>query len=180
MIEFRFTKAEWLINYKGIWLTLQVPESLKEQVQEFILGIKNATEEKVYQAEIKPFRKKRSLDANAYAWLLINEIANVLRTSKDEVYLTMLKRYGQSSVVSVIVEAAEMFMASVKYREEIGRATLNGKEFAHIRVYKGSSNYDTREMAILVDGIISEAEELGINTMTPAEVERLKGAWGNG
>lgn len=177
MLEFKFTKAEWQINHSGVWLTLKVPESLKEQVQEFILGIKNCAEEKVYTAEIKPYRKKRSLDANAYAWLLINEIANVLRTSKDEVYLSMLKRYGQSSVISVVEEAAEMFMASVKYREETGKTTLNGKEFVHIRVYKGSSNFDSREMAILIDGIISEAEELGISTMTPAEVERLKGAW---
>ena len=54
MLDFNFTKAEWLIDSKGIWLTLQVPESLKSQVQEFILGIKNSQEEKVYKAKIEP------------------------------------------------------------------------------------------------------------------------------
>lgn len=180
MLDFNFTKAEWLVNSEGIWITLQVPERLKNQTQDFILGIKNAEEEKVYHAEIKPFRKKRSLDSNSYAWVLINEIANVLRASKEEIYLSMLKSYGQSSVVSVVEEAVEMFMASVKYREEVGRAELNGKKFVHVKVYKGSSDFDSREMAILIDGIISEAEELGISTITPAEAERMKGAWGNG
>ncbi|HOO29244.1 MAG TPA: hypothetical protein PLU43_12330, partial [Lachnospiraceae bacterium] len=57
------------------------------------------------------------------AWLLINEIANVLRASKDEIYLSMLKSYGQSSVVSVVEEAAEMFMASdmIRYLSETER-----------------------------------------------------------
>ena len=50
MLESKFTKAEWQINHSGVWLTLKVPESLKEQVQEFILGIKNSTEEKVHSA----------------------------------------------------------------------------------------------------------------------------------
>ena len=126
---------------------------------------------------ISEYRKKRSLDANRYAWVLINEIANVLRTSKDEIYQTMLKRYGQSDMVSVIAEVnvAPYF----KYYEEIGEADLQGKHFKHYRVFKGSSEYDSREMSILIDGIISEAKELGINTMTPAEVAKLKEMWRN-
>ena len=90
---------------------------LKTRRKILFLALKTPRKKKIYHAEIKPYRKKRSLDSNAYAWLLINEIANVLRASKDEIYLSMLKSYGQSSVVSVVEEAVEMFMASVKYRE---------------------------------------------------------------
>lgn len=178
-MKFKFTKAKWLIDYQGIWLTLQVPNNLKEQVQEFILGIKNSKDGLIYECKINPHRQKRSLNANAYCWALINEMANVLRASKEEIYLNMLKRYGQSSVVSVIEEAAGTFKKSVKYCEEIGQAELNGKAFKHIKVYAGSSTYDSREMAILIDGVISECKDLDIETMTPGEIEKMKGAWGN-
>lgn len=175
-MEFKFDTAKWQINASGTWLWLKAPDSMKQQIQEFILGLSD----KQYTCTIKEYRNKRSLNANSYAWVLINEIANVLRISKEEVYLQMLKRYGQSSVVSVVDKAVETFKKSVKYCEDFGESELNGKHFQHIKVYAGSSTYDTKEMSILIDGIISEAEALGINTMTPAEVEKLKGAWKSG
>jgi hypothetical protein len=173
-MEFKFDTAKWQINASGTWLWLKAPDSMKKQIQEFILGLSD----KQYICTIKQHRNKRSLNANSYAWLLINEVANVLRLSKEEVYLQMLKRYGQSSVVSVVESAAETFKKSVKYCEDFGEAELNGKKFIHIKVYAGSSTYDSKEMSILIDGIVSEAKELGIETMTPAEIEKLKGAWG--
>ena len=126
--------------------------------------------------EIKEHREKRSLTANAYAWALIGKIADVLRTSKDEVYLLMLKRYGQSEVVSVLsfIDVSGYF----KYYEKIGSGTVQGKEFTHYRIFRGSSEYDSKEMAVLIDGIISEAKELDIETLPPREIERLKKAWG--
>lgn len=133
---------------------------------------------KKLSAEIKEYRQKRSLDSNAYAWAMINEIGNVLRMSKDEVYLMMLKRYGQSVVISVQDIAVETLQKTVKYYEEIGEATLNGKHFKHFKVYAGSSEYDTREMSIFIDGIVSEAKDLGIETITPTELAKLKSQWG--
>ena len=129
--------------------------------------------EKVF--EIKEHKEKRSLTANAYAWTLIGKIADALRTSKEETYLTMLKRYGQSEIVSVLssIDVTGYF----KYFEAVGKATLQGKEFTHYKIFKGSSEYDSREMAILIDGIISEAKELEIETLPPREIERLKEMW---
>lgn len=125
--------------------------------------------------EIKPYKEKRSKNANAYAWTLIGKIADALRTDKDSVYLLMLKRYGQSELVSVLstVNVKGIF----KYYEVAGETTLNGKDFTHYRVFKGSSEYDTREMAVLIDGIISEAKNLGIETMTPEQLSILKERW---
>ena len=125
--------------------------------------------------EIKEHKEKRSLTAKAYAWTLIGKIADALRTSKEETYLTMLKRYGQSEIVSVLssIDVTGYF----KYFEAVGKATLQGKEFTHYKIFKGSSEYDSREMAILIDGIISEAKELEIETLPPREIERLKEMW---
>jgi hypothetical protein len=120
-------------------------------------------------------RKKRSLNSNSYLWKLINEIANVMRMSKEEVYLQMLKDYGQSEVISLL--SSINVDGYFKYYEVIGESMLNGKEFKHIRIFKGSSEYDTREMSILLQGVVEEAEQLGIQTMTKDEIEHLKELW---
>lgn len=125
--------------------------------------------------KISKYRKKRSIDANNYAWALINEIANVLRADNDEVYLKMLKRYGQVETISV---AAEVNLRGfVKYFDEIGESAVKGKLFKHYRAYKGSSEFDTREMSIFIDGVVYEAKLLGIQTETPEELAKLKSLW---
>ena len=128
--------------------------------------------------EIERKRKKRSNDANAAIWYLCNEMANVLRTEKDSIYLDMLKKYGQSEVVSVLstVDVKPYF----KYYEEFGKGTVNGKEFTHYKVYKGSSQYDTREMAILLDGAIGCAKDLDIDFISERERTLLLQEWENG
>lgn len=127
--------------------------------------------------ELKPYREKRSLNANNYAWKLITDIANVLRASKEDVYFSMLQRYGQSKMISALANIP--LGEYVKYYTEAGESTLNGKLFKHYKVYKGSSEFDKTEMAILIDGIVSEAKELGIQTETPEEIENIKSLWEN-
>lgn len=142
---------------------------------ELLHGYDELKDVELLAIEAKPYKKRRSLNANAYAWKLITDIADVIRAPKEAVYLQMLKRYGQSELISVLshIPIAEY----VKYSEEAGESTLNGKLFKHYRVYKGSSEFDTREMAILIDGIVAEAKELGIQTETPEEIERMKSLW---
>lgn len=126
--------------------------------------------------EIKEYHKKRSLNANAYAWALIGKIADVLRSSKDEIYLEMLKKYGQSEIVSVLSDIN--VTGYFKYFEEIATVRLQGKNFTHYKVFKGTSEYNTAEMAVFIDGVISEADELGVDTLPPNEVEKIKSLWG--
>ena len=125
--------------------------------------------------DIKEHKEQRSLNANNYAWKLITEIANVLRNAKEEVYLEMLKSYGQCEMISIVssVDVKGYF----KYYEEAGRSFLNGKEFTHYKIYKGSSEFNTKEMSILIDGIVQEAKQLGIETMTPSQLAELKSLW---
>lgn len=126
--------------------------------------------------KINKYREKRSLNANNYAWKLLTEIGNVLRANKEDVYLLMLKRYGQSEIISVLSHIP--INEYVKYCEEAGESELNGKLFKHYKVYKGSSEFDTREMSIFLDGVVSEAQNLDIPTETPDQIARLKALWG--
>lgn len=125
--------------------------------------------------KIDKFREKRSLNANNYAWKLITEIGNRTRQSKEDVYLIMLKRYGQSEMVSVLANVP--FGKFVKYFDEVGESELNGKLFKHYRVYQGSSEFSTHEMSIFLDGVVSEAKDLGIPTDTPDQIAKMKGLW---
>ena len=129
-------------------------------------------QEKDKKFEIKEKREKRSLSQNSYAWELITKIGNVLRKSKEEVYLQMLKDYGQSEIVSILssIEPKGYF----KYYEKIGTGIVNSKEFTHYKIFKGSSEFDSKEMTILIDGIIQECKQLGIETLTPDEISKLK------
>ena len=126
--------------------------------------------------KIDKFREKRSLNANNYAWKLMTEIGNRTRQSKEDVYFLMLKRYGQSEMISVMAHIP--IGEYVKHCEEAGESTLNGKLFKHYRVYKGSSEFDTKEMSIFIDGVVSEAKDLGINTDTPEQIAKMKALWG--
>lgn len=140
------------------------------EIRRFAYGFKAGN----YEIERK--RKKRSNDANALCWKLCTEIANVLRAEKESIYVDMLKRYGQSDVVSVRsdVDVKGYF----KYFDEWGKGYVKGKEFTHYKVYKGSSEYDTWEMSILLDGIIDEAKALDIEVITESEKALLLEDWG--
>lgn len=133
-------------------------------------------QDKTKQYEVKEHKEKRSLNANNYAWKLITEIADVMKLSKEEVYIEMLKIYGQSEMVSVLadIDVSKYF----KYYSEAGESILKGKKFKHYKVYMGSSEMNTKQMSILIDGIVQEAKQLDIETMTPKQLSRLKEEWG--
>ena len=151
-------------------LTLEVNER-----NDFEMLVDEMRDKDKLSIEVKPYRERRSLNANAYAWTLIGKIADVVRAGKDEVYLLMLKRYGQSELISVLSHVP--IENYVKYFEEAGESKLNGKHFTHYRVYKGTSEMDTREMSIFIDGVCSEAKNLGIQTETPNQIAEMKARW---
>lgn len=127
--------------------------------------------------EIQKHRERRSQSANGYAWVLIGKIAEKMHPplSKEEVYREMLKRYGQGAAISVLTEKLTGVKRELDYCEEIGTGTVNGKEFTHLRMWVGSSKYDSREMWVFIQGIVEEAKDLGIETLTPEEIARMEG-----
>ena len=136
--------------------------------------------------EIKPFRTKRSLNANAYFYVLVTKIAEKLRTSVNEVHNLMISRYGYPEIV-------ENNLVTVPLREDIdpnkvdgihlkstGVITVNSKGTRYVNYYlmRGSHTYSTVEMNRLIEGVISEAKEIGgIEVLTPAEKERMMSAY---
>ena len=133
--------------------------------------------DKELEIEIKEYKEKRSLNANALLWKLCNELGNKLRLSKEETYLNMLKHYGQSEIISVRADVD--VNGYFKYFEEIGQGKINGKNFTHYKIFKGSSEYDTQEMSILLDGVVQEAKDLGITVLSASELDLIKREWGS-
>ena len=130
---------------------------------------------KYIRISIKRFFKKRSLNANAYAWALINELANIMNLSKEEVYELKLKDYGQSELALVAAEVNPKYY--FKYYSEEGQTTVKNKKYKWYKVYKGTSEYNTREMSIFIKGLIQDCEEQGIEVKPKQEVDKLIESW---
>ena len=138
--------------------------------QEIINYLFKQDREKLF--EIKDFKQHRSLSQNAYAWKLINELANKMETSKEDMYLQMLKSYGQ--ILLVPISEGDNPSGWFKYYEFYTKSVINGKTADYYKVYKGSSEFTTLEMKYFLDGIIHECEQLGIPTLTQNEIERMR------
>ena len=131
-------------------------------------------ESKTY--EIKEYKKKRSLNANNYAWVLITEIGNATKQSNQDVYMTMLKRYGQGSddvSVRSDVDVSHYF----KDYEVLRKGKVNGVEYTGYMIYKGSSTFNSAEMSRFIEGIVNEAEDLGIPTLDEEKIGIMTKRW---
>ena len=127
-------------------------------------------------------RKKRSLSANAYAWVLIGKLASQLHQSKGDIYRDAIRDIGGNySVVYVETNAIEAFRATWgRQNDESGWFTEIIEQDSHgaqIICYYGSSVYDTRQMSTLIDRLVSDCKECGIETMTPQEQADLMRRW---
>ena len=131
--------------------------------------------------KVKKFRKKRSLDANAYMWVLITKIATHpdVRSTKEEIYEQLLQTQPH-----LYEDDKGHVLITVKSDEDMSRIDGhwifykgNGKFSSYFKI-KGTSEFDSSEMAQFVDMVVQEAKELGIETMTPNELERMKATWG--
>ena len=126
--------------------------------------------EKIY--EIKEKKQRRSLTQNAYYWVLLHQLASVMRLDNDSCHFLMLQRYGVYEVVSI--QSGINLKGFFKYYEPIGKGTVSGKEFTHYKIYKPSSQMDSKEFSELLNGLVDECEEQGIVTLTKSELENLK------
>lgn len=131
-------------------------------------------------------RRKRSLDANDYLWVLCTKIAEKLQdgrtmVTKEEVYRKHIAAAGKFTALAVQEVALESFLKAwsrngIGYFAQVVDSTLDGckKVFA----YHGSSEYDTKQMSRLIDSVIEDARALDIETMPPKELESLMNEWG--
>lgn len=131
--------------------------------------------------EITKAKKKRSLDANAYAWVLIDKIAANVGLSKTEVYKEAIRDIGgNSEIICVKAEAADELCRGWRHnglgwQTEQFPSAIAG--YINVVLYYGSSFYDTKQMSILIDRLVQDAKALGIETMTPEKLSALLEGW---
>lgn len=178
----KLTTNNFHIGYNqrfSVWLcSFQIEEHLVNDINKLI---KKNTPKSV---EIKLHKENRSLSANAYLWVLLSKLSSKLTIPKGDLYIKMIKRYGEftqlilkSEAVSQLFKQWDAANTSVEHVEslcEINRGfTRNGQKWVEVICHYGTSGYDTKQFSKVLEGVISECEIVGINTMTPIEIARL-------
>ena len=146
--------------------------------EECLKWLFNQDKEKLF--EIKEHKQKRSLNANAYCWVLIGKIADVIGSTKEEVYRNYILHKGIYRIVTIDNKAANTF---IKVWSEKGLGWLcetsesKTEGFIDVVAYYGTSSYNTKQMANFIDYVVEEAKSQGIETLTPMEIQMLKDDW---
>lgn len=157
------------------WLCIK-PMNLT-MVRQWILDRKP----KLYTAEIKPKQNRRSLDANAYAWKLMDELAQAVGSTKEEIYRQAVRDVGVYRDYHIQRDEVESFETLWKrqgtaWLTEVVDYAEDGDAVV-VRAYFGSSVYSTKQMSRLIDYIVQDCRQVGIETMTPEELARIKEDW---
>lgn len=134
------------------------------------------------EISIKKAVKHRSLEANRYAWVLIDQIAVKTNRTRSEVYRHAIREIGGVSQDMMIKTAAIPLFTQIWEAKGLGNQielvdTEEETGWSSIRIFYGSSTYDTAQMSALLDSLIQEAEAQGIPTITPKEEARMLGKW---
>lgn len=133
--------------------------------------------------ELKKWYKKRSLDANAYCWVLCELIAKELSkngiTTKEEIYRDAILQVGTFEPFIVQEKTFENFK---RIWEKQGLGFLVQKvsrkdKCVKVNCYYGSSTYDTKEMSLLIEILVQLAKSLNIETKSKAELDSLLKEW---
>lgn len=126
--------------------------------------------------------KKRTLDQNALMWALLQEYADGVNAGRkseitaERLYYQALSKYGVAEYIQTVEEAEETLARAFRFVEKVDRRHVNGKELVMFKCYLGSSKYDTKQMSVLIDGILDELAEAGIATQ---QVRYLEQEWKN-
>jgi hypothetical protein len=142
-------------------------------------------QDKTKRWDIKEHREKRSLDANAYFHVLCDKLRLKLGISMARCKNHLIADYGQiqylpdGAPMIYKTNAPEDYMAELEtiHTKCIKVTEENGKEVFFYRLYRGSHEYDTKEMSQLIDGTVQECKAVGIPTMTPDEIARMEALW---
>lgn len=128
---------------------------------------------------LSKYRKRRSLNANAYMWVLCGKLADKLEITKDEVYKHYIREVGVFRPAEFSKDIAKtMLIAWQKlglgwFAEELSETD----GVVSVLLYYGSSTYNTAQMSRLIDSVIEDCKAQGIQTATPDEIENMKSLW---
>ena len=137
---------------------------------------------KAYDLTVKEHRKKRSLDANAYAWVLIGKLADAMRIPPTVVYTNAIQNIGGNyEIIPIREEAVDKFKEIWEKQGlgwpcvDMGPSKIQG--YKNLRAYYGSSTYDTRQMSILIDSLIQDCKALDIETLSEEKLSAMMEGW---
>lgn len=176
MTELNVIEAAWSIDAAGSWLKLKT--ELTGQAQAVAGGMETG---KKYTVTIKEWRRKRSLDASAYLWTLVNKLAVKVGAPPKELYRHYIPDVGENSdIVCVRDEAVQKFRDAwegngIGWCTDILPSKISG--CTNVVCYYGSSTYDTKQMARLIELVVADCKAQGIETLTPEELERMTLGW---
>lgn len=165
----KITAAEWKAG--KLVLTTSDPEAVR-------FGLRFPGEG---EYSLSPAKKRRSLDANAYCWVLTDKIAAATGITKSEVYRAAIREIGgNSDAVRARADAADALCAAwegrgLGWQTDVLPSTVPG--FVNIILYYGSSTYDTGQMSRLIDNLVQDAQALGIETLSPEKLAGMMEAW---
>ena len=128
-------------------------------------------EENTY--EIKLHKEKRSLNANSYFYVLQNKLAELLKVDNQALHFELLKQY--SDVTLVTLPKSSNIKGLIKYYEIYKEGTIKGIPSIIYKVYRPSSEMDTKQFSRLLEGVIYECKQVGIEVLTPNELAQLEG-----
>lgn len=132
--------------------------------------------------KVAQHKKKRSLDANAYCWVMIDRLAKKLNIPKTDIYRSAIKDIGGNSDIVCVQDKAVQSLCDGWQRNGLGwqTDTLPSKieGCTNVVLYYGSSTYDTAQMSRLINSIVEECRLQGIETKSDEEVDSLLHQWG--
>lgn len=147
-------------------LTLSINEK-----QTFNDNIDNLKDLDKLSIEIKKYREKRSLDANSYYWSLINQLSNAIGLGKEELHTKFIKEYSQVMLVPLL--PSQEPKGYFKYYDKYKDTTIEGKEAIYYKVYKPSSEMDSKEFWLLIKGLENDCQEQGIETLEEKKLREM-------
>jgi len=161
-------------------LTITIDYKDRMQLSEKLNALGKIDPEAEYDIIIKKHRNKRSLDANAYLWVLCDKLAEKLGMTASEVYKRAVHEVGVFTYAAVHKDKAAEFRRmwnsfGVGWFAEEEYSSVEGA--VNMKCYHGSSAYDTKQMSRLIDYVVEEAKAQGIETETPDELARMKSTW---
>lgn len=138
--------------------------------------------DKELKVQVSVWRQDRSLNANNYCWKLLDEIAQRMHSTKEEVYQDIISKVGVFEILPIRNEAVDNFVEKWQSRGLgwVCNIMRDSKipNYTNVIAYYGSSVYNTKEMSRLIDEVVQEAQSLGVQTKTPQELAELKNIWG--
>ena len=141
----------------------------------------NGLRENPVSVEVKRWRERRSLDANAYCWTLIDKLAAARGLSKAEVYREAIRGIGGVSETVCVTDKAVDRLVEGWSHNGLGwfAETMPSKipGCTNVILYYGSSTYDTKQMSALIDHIVQDCKAVGIETKPPHELESMLNEW---